>query len=494
MTGSLSGKAIALSLGRGLTTVAVIVSAAVMSRLLTLEELATYRQSLLAFEMVTGILSLGIAEAVFFYLPVEKVRRRGIVLEGLLILGGLGALCSMFFLVGGNFFFAKQFSNPSLQTTLIYFSLLPVLSMPATLLAAVLVTQNRVKLLAWFSVFSGLFLMFSLIFSCWYWRDPFAIVLAKVITQLATGFVALGLIWVSLPQDSWLPSLNGLKEMFFFSLPLGAARVFGIIQISMDKLLVSSFCQPSEFAIYSNGALEIPIIGIVTGSIATVILPDLRKSIADGNTERAISLFRRSAEKSAVFLIPLMIFLLFLADPVIRLLYSEKYQESVIPFRIYLLLLPARVVMYGSIMIALGLNKVVLYVSAAGALVNAGLGYVLVNQIGSNGAAISTVLSMYAVICFLNIWAICKAMPCSMKVILPYRKILELIGLCLVAALPLLSLDWLGLQLQPAQKIGVAAVVYLFLLIALAWLSRNTMFLEIFDSVRMRLRNKRIAK
>jgi O-antigen/teichoic acid export membrane protein len=154
--------------------------------------------------------------------------------------------------------------------------------------------------------------------------------------------VALWLAFSSVPGKWTLPDPGTMKQMLKFSVPLGLATMFGTMSLQLDKVIVSALTSPEEFAVYSNGAVEIPLIGIITGAVTVVVLADMRKSVADGNFQEAIRLFRLTAEKTSYILFPAMVFLFISADSFIQTLFSDKYADSVIPFRWYLLLLPVR--------------------------------------------------------------------------------------------------------------------------------------------------------
>ena len=79
---------------------------------------------------------------------------------------------------------------------------------------------------------------------------------------------AIRLMLSSTPADSARPSTAGVKEMVKFSLPLGMATMLGTISLQLDKVIVGTMCEPADFAAYALGAIEIPLIGIVTGSLA----------------------------------------------------------------------------------------------------------------------------------------------------------------------------------------------------------------------------------
>lgn len=481
---SLAKNTLVLSFGQGINALVTVLSTMVMSRLLTHGELATFRQTFLTYDLLGVVLGLGIQDAIFYFLPTESKRTRGLVLDGLILLFLMGVVFLSFLLCGGSQLVASQFSNPALAKHLVYLAMLPVVSMPAALVSAVLVTQNRIYWLSLFTVISNGFILITIIVCCWFTKDTELLVLARCITVGISSAVGLHLIWKSLPVDDWRPSPANMKRLMLFGIPLGAASVFGALQTSTDRLLVSSFCSPEDFAIYTNGAIEIPFIGIFTGAIARVVLPELRKFIAAGEKKSALALFRSAAEKSAVLLIPSTVFLMVVAESVIVFLFSEKYVDSVLPFRIYLMLLPARIVIYGSFMVALGLNRTVLFRTAAAAVCNVFLGYFLVKSFGQAGAAIATVSSTYLIAVLWSMMAIQQAVPCSFFEVLPYRQVFGISLISVFAIVPVVVFLKLNSIDSAFATLMISGFIFAPTVLALAVAFKNDSILSILRKLR----------
>ncbi|NLG34368.1 MAG: oligosaccharide flippase family protein [Lentisphaerae bacterium] len=469
MSSSRTSKVMALSLGQALTAVAGLVSGMVMSRVLSKTDLATYRQTLLAYQVAIPLLSLGIPSAIYYFLPTEKERVRGVVVDALVLLMLTGLLYALFIALGGHHLLARRFSNPAIVSTLAYLVPLPLVMLPASLVSSVLVVQNRVRQLTVYNVLSNLMLASGIIFACAWWKTPEAMVLTKVGISLLSGLVAIHLMHRAVPEDGWTPQWAGMKRMVTYSIPLVAASAMGSISLQLDKLIVSSMCSPEDFAVYSNGAIQIPLVGILTGSIAAVILPDLRRLAAANDAAGALALFRTSAAKSAAVLIPVMMFLLASAEPFILTLFSEKYAGSVLPFRLYLLILPMRIVFFGTFLMAFGWTRTILHRSAAGLAANALLSILLVRWMGFIGAIVATMFSLYLVEGVWNYAAISRIARCRWRDVIPFRTVIQLAGISAAAALPVLGLALAGPPMPSVARLGLNAGLFGAFLMGLAW-------------------------
>lgn len=101
MAQSRTSNVLGLSLGKVLTTV-LLMSAMVSSRLLTEAELATFRQTMLAYEVAMPILCLGLTNGIYYYLPTETFRTSGLLLDATFLLLIAGIIYADFIVMGGN--------------------------------------------------------------------------------------------------------------------------------------------------------------------------------------------------------------------------------------------------------------------------------------------------------------------------------------------------------------------------------------------------------
>jgi O-antigen/teichoic acid export membrane protein len=382
----------------------------------------------------------------------------------------MGCFYAVFIALGGSHLLARRFSNPDIVATLGYLVPVPLVTLPATLLAPVLVVREQVHRLAAFTVITNLALAIAVILACLCWKDPKAIIATYVAASCVIGLLSIGMIVRALPNDSWQPSFHGLKQVILFSLPLMAASVVSTISLQLDKIIVASLCNTADFAVYSVGAMELPIIGMITGAVMSVILPELRKLIHEGKTHAALALFRRAACKSAVVLIPVMFFLLAAAEPFIVTLFPD-YAESAHPFRFYLLTIPMRIVVFGALISALGDNHTILYRSITGLIVTATLSYLLVSSVGYIGAIVATLISLYLVEGLWCLIAISKLAKCEWREILPFRDLCQLSMLSGFASLPTWATNyWLAESLHPLLLLCLCAALFISHLFAVIWL------------------------
>ena len=134
-------------------------------------------------------------------------------------------------------------------------------------------------------------------------------------------------------------------------------------------------CTTEEFAIYVAGAVELPLIGVITGAMNAVVLPELAKYYKAGQLNQIRRLWQAAMNKSILILAPAMFIVLLFATELMVLLFSARYADAATPFRIYALSLPVRAAVYGSVLMATNKTMWVTGSAVFGLLLNAGLNF-----------------------------------------------------------------------------------------------------------------------
>jgi O-antigen/teichoic acid export membrane protein len=436
---SRTAKVLALSLGSTLSLAASLVYGMVAARLLSKHDYATIRQTFLAYDFVAPMLMLGLPNALYYFLPRDPEGQRGVVLDNLALLGAGAVVFSLFLGLGGAHLLALRFDNPDLVRTLGWLVPYPFLIMTVAGLAAVMVTQDRTRGLAIYNVLSSLLLVGASLAAVLITRSGSAVVVARIVATGVVCPVALWLMFRGVGGPWRWPRVGRMGGMLRYAVPLGLASMFGSLTLQLDSVIVAAMVPPENFAVYINGAMEIPLVGIITGSITTVVFAEMAELCHRGDKAAALNLFHKASLRSAAILFPAMCFLLVAAKPFILLLYSEKYAASVWPFMVYLCVLPVRIVVYGSAMMALGMTRAILFRSVLDLAINAILCVVLVRFMGYMGAAVAMVLMLYLWHVPFNLTKIGQGFEVGWQQVLPFGEILRILLICMVP-LPLTAI------------------------------------------------------
>ncbi|MDG2124351.1 MAG: polysaccharide biosynthesis C-terminal domain-containing protein, partial [Verrucomicrobiales bacterium] len=207
--------------------------------------------------------------------------------------------------------------------------------------------------------------------------------------------------------------------------------------------------------------IEIPLIGVVTGAAAGVMMSDITTFFRDGHERKVVDLFGRAAKKSSLILYPIMIAFFVLADDVMVTIYSDEYLESSVPFRIYLFLLPFRVVLYGAVLQGAGRSRLILVSSAMALVVNVILSVILVRKLGYSGAAIGTVVTVGGFLVPFLLVQIARTTRVSVWKVLPYFDLLKrFMASALCGVIPFLLLRYAGEGWYSQVRLVVGGAAY----------------------------------
>jgi O-antigen/teichoic acid export membrane protein len=265
--------------------------------------------------------------------------------------------------------------------------------------------------------------------------------------------------FTAVPGAKRWPRWTSMKGMVRYSVPLGLATMLGTITLQLHSLIVAAICSPEDFAVYINGAMEIPLIGLVTGSITTVVFAEMAEMCSKGDKAGALQLFHKASIKSACILFPVLCFLLVTAKPFIVFLFSEQYHGSITPFVIYLFVLPVRIVVYGAAFMALGMTRVILFRSIFDLAINGILCFVLVKMIGYIGAPIALVLTLFLWTTPFNLYKVGQGFGVPLKATLPIKALLKMLSLC-VLCIPLAILGAYAFPMISLGRLVFAAILY----------------------------------
>lgn len=395
---SILHKILHLSFSRAMVVVSYIITTMIASRYLSLHDYATFRQTFLPYEVLVPILTLGIPSTIYYLLPRRK-DKLNLVFHSMIIISFTSFLFSLFLIFGGIEILSKLFNNIDLLQSMRWLVVYPFFQIPITILVSVFIYEGKTKFIGIYSSIFALIFLFIAIILLLFNQDYMELVILKSIFPIF-GFIFLlfylyKLLPISPSKSSKKPFLESILSILKVSIPFGVASMIGAVSLQLDKVLVSSFGTTKEFAIYVNGAIEIPLIGVLTGSIATVLIGEMSNHIKDKKYTEALFLFRKSATQTALIIFPVMIFFIYNSNEFMTLLYSEKYKLSAIPFTIYLFLLPIRIVVFGSILIAMGKSKIILYRSIIELILNFIFSIIMFKLFGYLGIAIATVLVTY---------------------------------------------------------------------------------------------------
>jgi O-antigen/teichoic acid export membrane protein len=341
-------------LSQGVTQITQVLLWIVLVRLISKEMLGSYRQIMLVYALFAGILSLQLESSLYYFIPklgVEK--RRQLILQTLIItLGSAGVIGSLMFL--GSGYIAGRFDNPSLVPLIRIFALYPFVDRIIVLVPAFLISLDRAIGAGLYSMLAALCRVVLVVIMFIMGRGLYDVLWVMVGIGGIFAFIGCVTMFRLSSYGHWRISRSLLSEQFYYCWPLLATTMVGILNIKLDGFLISIYFSPDVYAVYSCGAMELPIIGLVTVSLSQAIMPNMVVLADQNRHQEALYIWQEAARKASLIVFPCFLFFLVTGYDFIVFLYSVDYEKASWPFLIYLGQLPFRVAVYSALLRAIG--------------------------------------------------------------------------------------------------------------------------------------------
>src|SRR5690606_12911857 len=165
--------------------------------------------------------------------------------------------------------------------------------------------------------------------------DVNSAILGFTIASILCFLTALYLKYYPIRHYSKQKSPVSYREVFDYTLPIMGASIWGIIISSADQFFISRYFGNEVFAEFANGSMEIPFVGMIIASTATVLSPVFARQVHEngGNSKNDImALWRSVLGKTIKLIYPLVAFCFCFADIIMMILFGEEYHNSGIYF------------------------------------------------------------------------------------------------------------------------------------------------------------------
>ncbi|MEQ1643644.1 MAG: oligosaccharide flippase family protein [Pyrinomonadaceae bacterium] len=311
----------------------------VIVRSLSQEAVGHYREAFLVIMNAVIILPLGLSMSAYYFLARETERRGAAILNILLfnfIVGGFA--CLFLFLYPesiGNIFRSEELTRLAPKIGIVIW-----IWIFATFLETVAIANQEARVATVFIILAqlsktllmgGAVLIFATVEAfIWAAMIQGVIQTAVLIYYLRTRFPGFwrGFDW------------GFFREQATYAIPFGLTGILWTAQHDVHSYFAGHSFTSADFAIYAYGCFEVPLIAMLSESVASVLIPRMNELHKEGNKEEMIRLTARAMQKLAFVYFPIYAFLLVTSQTFIITLFTEKYAASASVFAINLTLLP----------------------------------------------------------------------------------------------------------------------------------------------------------
>lgn len=276
-------------------------------------------------------------------------------------------------------------------------------------------------------------------------------------------------------------------QLWSMAWPLWMTSAAGNMNRSLATVVATSLLPAAAFADLSLGSQELPVVTMLPNAVAVAMLPHFvafAASPAVNGKLQALELWHASIGRLALLMMPIWVIATLEAEPLLELLYGgAQWRSAALPFRLTALLLPLRVTTYGTLLIALGKPRQILWSQVVGLSSNALMlaALPLANTVGARvglAAAAGTVGQVVAILWMLA--ALSRATATAWSSVFPWRIVVSRAALAIAAVLPALAMraQWgetmlsegkTGLVIGLAGRLGLTLALYVGAVVALGW-------------------------
>jgi len=428
----------------------------------------------LTFGMVLA--SLGLQEGATRYIAYFRGKRETFKVRGAISVSLQLATAASIIISVALFFSAEAialniFHTPDLAPALRIFAIgIPLFTL-INVLVAIFRGFDRVEPQAYFQ-FTLLNLLFVLLLvGVILLNLPFVAVFYAYLVSLALTFIALVAYTVKrLPQpitftDRQAGVATG-KTLISFSLPLLGTALLYMIMLWMDTLMLGYFKTPEMVGLY-NAAY--PLTRFISQPLAMLLL--IYTPVATGlYSQNLMTELRRSYVVLTKWIVsltlPIFLVLCLFPEAVLNLLFGSAYITAAPALRILSIgfIINNLLGTNGSVLLAMGKSRFIMWSTMAAAIVNIALNIVLIPPLGIVGAAIASAASLILVniISVAKVYSLCGAQPLSKNLLKPLVASIALAFLFQFIISGLTTINWWMLILLFISYYAVYAIATVF--------------------------------
>ena len=308
-------------------------------RVLPIAEFGRYRQVFVVVTTLATTLPFGVGLSAFYHLS-RKVEQRSAAVFNIVL----------FFLISGGTAFVALAFFPGLLATIFgdveieeLSALIGILTWVwifSLFLDHVAVANREARLGAMFFVGSQFSRTILILFAATTVGTVRSIIVAAIVQAALQSVVLLVYLIRRFPGFWKSFQLKFLREHLSYALPFGFIGLLWHVQTDLHYFFVGYNFGPTEFAIYAVGCFQLPLIGMLSESVNSVMIPRMSELQISDNRVEMIRLVAKATRKLSVVYFPVFVFFLITAETLITLLFTEQYKGSATIFRIFILMLP----------------------------------------------------------------------------------------------------------------------------------------------------------
>lgn len=463
MSRSLSHQVGILTLGRLVSYAVMFIVPLVNVRTLSKDEYGYYRQFWLLFETISPILILGFSRSLLYFLPrVDNRGERSAYLTQTVLFLALGSLIAaiVYAVMARTLGEGLGAAARAFYWRLTFFTFFMVVT---DYMEMLFVAQQRPVAQAVYHASVWGLQAIVVIAVSYLLGDVSSVIWALAFFGMARFLYAVTYTHARYGFSLRFISLASIKEQVSFAVPVGLAGIGLLLLTQTDKFIINSFLGREAFAVYSVGAFQLPLVGIIQTSIGNITFPLMAQYQKLGDHAAMLDLWRRSLMKTMILFFPLFVFFEVTARPFITIMFTEEYADATPVFMAYMLLFLRSSVETGNVIQAFNRTKFLFIGFLIAFPVNVALGLLMYKLMGRIGVPLATLITM-SVLTIVNLWYTASLLGATLPQLFPIRDVTKRF---LAAAIPgvVMGLLYRWHPITNFFELVVAGIVYMALFV-----------------------------
>ena len=385
------------------------VSRIIVVRCITQTEYGIFSLALVLLSIFATISTLGLSDGtarqIAFYRGKDNTLKiKGVMLSSLQIALITGVLLSLVLFFTSNLISTNVFHSPELSSPLKIFSIAIPFFVLINIFISIFRGFDRVEPNVYFqnifrSVIYILFLVGAILLGLSFIGVIYAYLASIMLTCIAFAAYAAKKLPTSVKGEKNTKVDSLRKEMLFFSLPLLAVSMFGMIMQWTDTLMLGYFKTPDVVGLY-NAALPLAnLIPVVLTSMVFLYIP----IVSQLYSQNLMSEIRRNyailTKWMFALTLPLFLIIFLFPETVLSILFGSRYIQAGLALQIlaFGMLIHTFLGPTAATLTIAGKTRFLMWTTLIGAIMNITLNIFLIPPLGITGAAIASASSLVVI-------------------------------------------------------------------------------------------------
>lgn len=323
-------------------------------RYLSRDSVGLYRESFQVITNAVAILPLGFSMSAYYFLARESAERRAATIFNILLFNFAvgGAACLALFLRPELLGFIFQSERIAALASVV--GVVIWLWVFSTFLETVAVANQETRLATLFIVAAQLSKTLLMVAAVVFFASVEWFLYAAAAQGALQTVVLLVYLEKRFPKFWTEFRPRFFVEQAIYAVPFGFVGILYVLQNNIQNYFVGYKFSEAEFAIYSYGLFQVPLITMLGESVASVLIPRMSELQAKNDKTEIIRLTTRAMSKLAFVYFPVYAFLLVTAQTFVVTLFTSEYAASASVFVVNLTLLPLGILITDPIVRAYG--------------------------------------------------------------------------------------------------------------------------------------------